>query len=339
MLVLINRKREVSTIILGVGILVNYFKYIKGILFGVLCIAGFYLFQNVGMLFFLGVTGNFDRKFFESMHTKHITHFTANENGLLILAGDLVVIIAILIIFAVKKNISIRGTLKLKGFAPKKLFVVVPLAIGTAICSSMIAQIVCRIVGVNPAHTIKFFSDMNSIYAYIALIIVGPIAEEFLFRGILFNYLDRKTTRIYAVILSSIFFGIAHGDLVQGVAVFFSGIAMALMYVYTDSILGDITVHMINNFIATFFGLFILYISHSVGAPTGGFISIAVLVISPALILIATRIYKRQIHRPTKQFRKTIVILCVLFAINIGLGIGYIFIPMPNHTVQHTQIK
>ena len=50
-----------------------------------------------------------------------------------------------------------------------------------------------------------------------------------------------------AVLVQALIFGIMHLNLVQGIYTFILGIVLALIYMYSDSILGNITVHIIFN--------------------------------------------------------------------------------------------
>ena len=50
-----------------------------------------------------------------------------------------------------------------------------------------------------------------------------------------------------AVLVQALIFGIMHLNLVQSIYTFILGIVLALIYMYSDSILGNITVHIIFN--------------------------------------------------------------------------------------------
>ena len=81
-------------------------------------------------------------------------------------------------------------------------------------------------------------------------IIVAPILEELIFRGILFNRLKIRTGIIPAMLISSFIFGIGH-DFGGMTSAFLFGICMCILYLKTDNILVPMTVHFINNVVAT----------------------------------------------------------------------------------------
>jgi len=80
-----------------------------------------------------------------------------------------------------------------------------------------------------------------------AMVIVGPIVEEFVFRGFLLSRLTEKYGAKVAVALSSIAFGIMHSDMIGGVVF---GVIMSLIAIRTDSLLIPILLHVVNNLFA-----------------------------------------------------------------------------------------
>ena len=90
-------------------------------------------------------------------------------------------------------------------------------------------------------------SASNSWSQLILAIVLIPIYEEIFFRRVIFGYLREKYNLIGAVIGQALVFGLAHGNIVQGIYTFILGIALALIYVYSESLVGSIIVHIIFN--------------------------------------------------------------------------------------------
>ncbi|MCZ3366018.1 MULTISPECIES: CPBP family intramembrane glutamic endopeptidase [Methanobacterium] len=98
-------------------------------------------------------------------------------------------------------------------------------------------------------------ADTTSPLAYNFLIVlitvlVAPVVEEFLFRGVILQRLAVKWGTTAGVLISSFIFGILHGDIL-GAFVF--GIFMSLLYINTRTLLVPIACHILNNGLA--FGL------------------------------------------------------------------------------------
>lgn len=84
----------------------------------------------------------------------------------------------------------------------------------------------------------------------IVAIIFAPIVEELTFRGVLFNRLKIRTGVIPAMIISSILFAVGH-DFGGITSAFVFGVCMCILYLKTDNILIPMSVHLINNIVAT----------------------------------------------------------------------------------------
>lgn len=72
------------------------------------------------------------------------------------------------------------------------------------------------------------------------------IVEEFLFRGTLYSRM-RKANPIKGILLTSLFFGIAHMNFQQFTYAFFLGIVFGLLIEATDSIVSSVTAHIAFN--------------------------------------------------------------------------------------------
>ncbi|MBP2653765.1 MAG: Abortive infection protein [Firmicutes bacterium] len=88
----------------------------------------------------------------------------------------------------------------------------------------------------------------QSLYG-ILIVIIGPIMEEFIFRGIILRRLVAKWGLTMGIIVSSFLFGIAHLD-ERMFGTFMVGVILAVLYVKTKTILIPILAHMLNNFVA-----------------------------------------------------------------------------------------
>lgn len=91
---------------------------------------------------------------------------------------------------------------------------------------------------------VAFFIDA------LGTIILAPLVEELVFRGVLLNRLKLRIGIIPAILVSSFLFGIGH-EFEGMISAFLFGICMCILYLKTDNILIPITVHFINNLVVT----------------------------------------------------------------------------------------
>lgn len=90
----------------------------------------------------------------------------------------------------------------------------------------------------------------NLILALVLTGFVAPLAEEMLFRGIIFNSFKRSLPALPAALISSAFFGVYHGNSVQG----FYGFFLALLFIYAYEYYGDfkvpVVLHVVHNLVS-----------------------------------------------------------------------------------------
>jgi membrane protease YdiL (CAAX protease family) len=81
---------------------------------------------------------------------------------------------------------------------------------------------------------------------FLAVCIVAPITEEFIFRGVALNVFKRYGTR-FAIVASALFFGLFHANLYQTPYAIVIGIVLAYVAVETQSIIPSTIIHFVNN--------------------------------------------------------------------------------------------
>ena len=106
------------------------------------------------------------------------------------------------------------------------------------------------------------FSRPGSISEYIMmfliLIIIGPMAEELLFRGYLYGKLKKNVPILIAIVVTSLTFALAHFQWNVAIDVFSLSIILCLLREVSGSLWPCIILHMIKNAIA----FYLLYINN-----------------------------------------------------------------------------
>ncbi len=83
--------------------------------------------------------------------------------------------------------------------------------------------------------------------------VIGPVSEELVFRGIIQTGLVRRHGFWLGALITNLFFGVYHFDLVQGFFAFILGIYLSLVTYRTRSILYAVICHMVVNMSSTIF--------------------------------------------------------------------------------------
>ena len=132
--------------------------------------------------------------------------------------------------------------------------------LGSTLVSILITVLSPNFQNVNDA-SISILAEENYALVFIMTVLLAPITEELLYRGLVFGSLHKKN-RILAYVLSSLFFASLH--ILSYVRIYPvqtlllclmqylpAGFAMAYAYEKADSIWAPILIHMTNNLIAT----------------------------------------------------------------------------------------
>lgn len=110
-------------------------------------------------------------------------------------------------------------------------------------------------------------SSWEYVVAFLAIVVVAPVAEEILFRGYLFGKLKSNGVKLWiSIVVTSLLFAVAHFQGNVGVDVFALSIVLCLLRVYSGSLWPAIMLHMAKNGIAFYF----LFINTSFLSTIGG---------------------------------------------------------------------
>lgn len=143
-----------------------------------------------------------------------------NSKALLIIL--IVSIIFLPILYKVFKKYKEKNNFKIKN-------IFIPIAFGVSIC--LIYNITLFQLNNIFNFTNKF--EISSIPIIVQIIcsgLLGPILEELLFRGIVYNKLKEFNKPMTAIILSSVIFSLFHSNIIDAIYAF--GVSFILIYMY-----------------------------------------------------------------------------------------------------------
>jgi membrane protease YdiL (CAAX protease family) len=120
---------------------------------------------------------------------------------------------------------------------------------------------VCQQLGIEPpAEPIQelLFEEQRSVmvgFTVVLACLVGPVAEEVFFRGVLFTTLRRRLSRGMAVLISGALFAAIHTNAIGFVPILILGCLLADLYERTGSLFSPIAVHVLHNTLLVGLGL------------------------------------------------------------------------------------
>ena len=148
---------------------------------------------------------------------------------------------------------SMRQSLRLHRVPLVQLFAAMMLAIALHPTYTLLGQAISSALPIGPEtqRVLEGVSQLigaQPLWAVIMVLALLPaICEELTFRGFIFGGLLRNGGAMRAVILSSLFFGLAHSFLQQSIAATIMGLMLGVVAWRTGSILCTMLVHVINN--------------------------------------------------------------------------------------------
>lgn len=175
-------------------------------------------------------------------------------NVFLLISSILTVLILVLIYKIRKKNCS--DELQIKKTNGINICFAIILGISCWLFNSGVLSLIdeAGLFSSQFEYTENILAPLSSgsiILSIITVGIVAPFAEEFLFRGIIYNTLKKKMSIRWAIIIQAILFGVFHFNLVQGTYATLLGLVFGYVTYKTKSLWPAIIIHMINNLVAT----------------------------------------------------------------------------------------
>lgn len=104
------------------------------------------------------------------------------------------------------------------------------------------------------AHKLNFTflknPNFNNIFYFFLMVIITPIIEEILYRGIILNLFLKKYSVIISLILSSLIFAFIHLKFIGFGYLFLDGLLLGFAYYKTKSLFTSILLHFLTNLMA-----------------------------------------------------------------------------------------
>ncbi len=183
--------------------------------------------------------------------------FTTNKDFQLSIASSITTIIVIIYLakrYTKKLNFQIPMTVK-GNWNYKTILITFIIFLGLNFIFSLLfsgINLLLQPLGYQLVDYATRFEPKNNIDLILQLLsicIIAPIFEEIFFRGIVLHGL-KPYGNGFAIIISSLFFGMMHGSLLHNISMFICSLALGYLAIKTQSIIPGIIVHFLNNVLA-----------------------------------------------------------------------------------------
>ncbi|WP_026882865.1 CPBP family intramembrane glutamic endopeptidase [Clostridium akagii] len=214
----------------------------------------YYGFQLVDFLF-IGVQAAF-----KGIKGADLTKYL-NDNSATVMIPAMIISFLIYFVILKARQKSILKICKINKIKTKSVFFIIGITATYALVLITISQ-----------YTIKYFPSynetqnsisgtMSSVLGIVAVLILAPIFEEILFRGIILSEIRENLRVIPAVIIQAVIFGIYHMNIFQGIYTAVLGLILGYVCVRTMTILSSIIAHITFNVCGSFvFPILVYYV-------------------------------------------------------------------------------
>ena len=200
--------------------------------------------------------------------TAAVSDFLNANIYVLSLVSEVIFLLAIFLIFKARHK-SFSFEIGLQKTNPLNILPVAALGFSMNILTSLLFLIVPEKLIESYNQSAETVSNATGVVAMLAITIVGPVAEEVLFRGLIFTRLSRGFGVTASVIVSTLIFAAAHGNILWSIYAGVLGLMFVLIYIYTRSIICPIIMHVaynVANYVVGDIDLFVLISAFAVCA-------------------------------------------------------------------------
>lgn len=170
-----------------------------------------------------------------------------SNTALLTLISNALTLLLLVPIFLAQKK-SYAREISLFPLAPGAIW---PLAAGAMALAAVVALLLALLP--IPEALMDAYNegaaglDKPGLISALSTVIFAPIAEEVIFRGLVYTRLRRAMPAALACVLSSLLFGVLHGQLLWIAYAFVMGVALTIVFERTGTLWANIIVHITFN--------------------------------------------------------------------------------------------
>lgn len=240
----------------------------KGIVGGVLILLAFFAIQiaismvasSVYMVYFTMQLGG-DMEMAKQLYMEKLTQPDFMTGLQLTITISSIVVALLWYKFGlVKKYTSVQWTeLKQRVFRGRIVAMLTLAAVACYCLAILLADVIAVLI---PGSMDTFSNIMgtalsgNKIVVDVIIVLLAPIAEELIFRGIIFQTLTRNNCSVVvAIIIQAVLFGIYHLNVMQGLYVLPLAVVLGYTAYKCKSVLPCIFIHMVNNLMSLIWSL------------------------------------------------------------------------------------
>ena len=182
--------------------------------------------------------------------TEKITYSVLQQTNMITIISGCLTLFALWIFFLIRKK-KLYREVNVAAISGKQAACIIVLGIA-------LATVVCAGLTLLPETWLNAYAEQSQymvgdsvIIMVISNMIVAPVVEEVVVRGLMLSRLKKAMPTVWAVIISSLLFGLAHGQILWITYAALLGVILAVVALKSDSLLGSILLHITFNVFGT----------------------------------------------------------------------------------------
>lgn len=172
--------------------------------------------------------------------------FLAENTNLILIITDILVVLFLWVFYAIRKK-KLTTEAGMRKFSVSYIPWIILTGVALAVFISFALEFLPEKWLMDYVAASEDVTGTLSVVALISTVLVAPVVEEILFRGIILSRLRKAMPVAPALLLSALVFGLMHGQILWIAYAAFLGIILALVAVRTKSILATILLHVTFN--------------------------------------------------------------------------------------------
>ncbi len=184
-----------------------------------------------------------------------IIEFILRLTNIFLLISSIITVLILFLIYKIRKR-NCSEELQIKKISGLNIILSIILGISCWLFNAGVLSLIAE-AGLFSSQ-FEYMSDIleplssgSIVLSIITVGIIAPFAEEFLFRGVIYNTLSKKISIKWTIIIQAILFGVFHFNLIQGAYATLLGLVFGYVTYKTKSLWPAVIIHMVNNLVAT----------------------------------------------------------------------------------------
>ena len=178
--------------------------------------------------------------------TQQLTEQLLNDTMMLTFLTGAITLLIYWISFAIRKKKFLKEV-EIKAISVKEIWAIVVAGLSLNVIISVVLSVIPWPQEWLEAYVTSAGTIDNSVLAWVTTVIMAPILEEILFRGLIYTRLKKGMPALVAALVASLVFGIMHGTIIWALYAFVIGMVMTWIFERYQSLTANILFHMAFN--------------------------------------------------------------------------------------------